>query len=91
MIGNNCIVAGHSIVSEGTVVPDNSIVAGVPGKVVAQRNNYVANKLNAVSYYENGLAYAQGNHRRWSEPDYLDKMMALSQEFEQEAGAQTLD
>ena len=66
VIGNNCIVAGHCIVSEGTVIPDNSVVAGVPGKVVASRNNYVANKLNAVSYYENGLAYAKGNHRRWS-------------------------
>ena len=72
-VGNNVIVAGHSIITEGTVIPENSIVAGVPGKVVAQRNSLIPNKLNALAYYENALAYAQGNYRRWSEPDYLSK------------------
>ena len=81
VIGNNCIVAGHSIVREGTVIPDNSIVAGVPGKVIASRNNMPANKINAIAYYENGLAYAQGNYRRWQDPDYQAKMLALAEEL----------
>lgn len=70
VIGANSIVAGNSIVREGTIIPANSIVAGVPAKVVGQRNNGAANKLNALAYYENALAYAQNNHRRWSEPQY---------------------
>lgn len=49
VVGDNCIIAGNSIIREGTIIPDNSIVAGFPAKVVAQRNNYVANKLNALA------------------------------------------
>ena len=32
-IGNNCIVAAGAVVSEGMVVPDFSMVAGVPAKI----------------------------------------------------------
>jgi len=74
VIGENSIVAGNSIVREGLVVPPNSIVAGVPAKVIGERNNAVANKLNALAYYENAVAFAAGNHRRWSESDYATKM-----------------
>ena len=84
VIGNNCIVAGHSIVREGSVIPDNSVVAGVPGKVVAERNNYVANKLNAVGYFKNGIAYTQGNHRLWSEQEHIDEMLALQEKLQRE-------
>jgi len=69
-IGANSIVAGNSIVREGTQIPPNSIVAGVPAKVVGTRNSYVENKLNAIAYFENARAYAQGHYRRWSDPDY---------------------
>lgn len=80
-IGANSIVAGNCIVREGMQVPPNSIIAGVPGKVVAERNNYVANKLNAVSYYENGLAYASGDYRLWADPDYQARMEQLKEEL----------
>lgn len=62
-IGSNSIVAGHSIVTEGTEIPENSIVAGSPAKVIKTRDNRVANTMNARFYYENALAYAQGDHR----------------------------
>lgn len=74
IIGANSIVAGNSIVREGTIIPPNSIVAGVPAKVVGTRNNGVANKLNALAYYENALAYAAGNHRRWAEASFSELM-----------------
>ena len=45
----NCIIAGHTIVTEDTVIPPNSIVAGAPGKVKATRNNLIANRLNALA------------------------------------------
>ena len=32
-IGNNCIVGAATLVSEGMKIPDNSFVAGVPGKI----------------------------------------------------------
>ena len=84
VVGANSIVAGHTIVTEGTIIPENSIVAGVPGKVVATRNSYVDNKLNAVAYYENALGYLEGNHRVWADDAYAEKMMALKEALEQE-------
>lgn len=65
VIGENSIVAGHTIVTQGTEIPPNSVVAGVPGKVVRTRNSFVANRMNALLYHRNGLAYAKGEHRVW--------------------------
>lgn len=62
-VGRNSIVAGHSIVTEGTVIPENSIVAGSPAKVIKTRDNAVANTMNARFYYENAMAYANGDYR----------------------------
>jgi len=33
-IGANCLVAAHALVPEGKVIPDGSLVIGVPGKVI---------------------------------------------------------
>ena len=82
VIGENSIVAGNSLVREGAVVPPNSIVAGTPAKVIAQRNNFVANRLNALAYYDNGIAYSHGNHRVWSEDEQLAKMAQRKIELE---------
>ncbi|MCG8695892.1 MAG: gamma carbonic anhydrase family protein [Minwuiales bacterium] len=72
VIGDNCIVGAHTFLKEGTVIPDNSIVAGSPGAVRKTRNSFVENRMNAFFYYHNGLAYAEGNHRRWQDPDFLE-------------------
>lgn len=82
VIGENCIVAGNSLVRERTVIPANSIVAGTPAKVIAQRNNFVANRLNAMAYFDNGLAYAQGNYRVWSEEAQSQRMEERKAELE---------
>ncbi|HEX7948252.1 MAG TPA: hypothetical protein VF495_26540, partial [Phenylobacterium sp.] len=66
------------------VVPPNSVVMGTPGKVVRERNNAVANALNAWMYARNAEAYARGEHRLWSQPEFLaaqkverDRLVAL--------------
>ena len=86
VIGANSIVAGHTFVREGTVIPPNSIVMGTPGKVVATRNNYVANRFNAWLYHGNAMAYARGNYRAWSDPGFKDaaavEMARLKAEYE---------
>lgn len=63
VIGDNAIIAGHSIVREGMVVPENAVVAGVPGKIVATRDNRAANIENAEFYILNGRNYARDFHR----------------------------
>ena len=62
-IGENSIVAGHSILTENSEFPANSVIAGVPGKVVATRDNSRANLINANFYHRNGENYAQGKER----------------------------
>jgi carbonic anhydrase/acetyltransferase-like protein (isoleucine patch superfamily) len=64
-IGQGSIVASGAVVTEGTQVPPHSIVAGVPAKVIKQRDNTEANRLNAWCYARNAAAYARGEHRAW--------------------------
>lgn len=74
-IGANSVVAGHSIVTEGAVFPDNAVIAGVPAKQVATRDNSAANLFNARFYHLNAKTYAEGLDR--IDPD---AMAALSGE-----------
>lgn len=74
VIGENSIIAGHSFLKEGTVIPPNSIVMGTPGKPVRQENCGLRNRMNALLYYYNGLAYAKGEHRAWSDPAILARI-----------------
>ncbi len=87
VIGENSIVAGHTFVREGTIIPPNSIVMGTPGKVVATRNNFVANRINAMLYYRNAVAYARGEHRAWDGPDFDAAMAVWKARFEAELAA----
>ena len=84
VIGDNCVVAGHTFVREDAVIPPNSIVMGTPGKVVATRNCFVANRLNAWLYYRNALAFARGDHRAWSGPEYAAALIAEKARLEVE-------
>jgi carbonic anhydrase/acetyltransferase-like protein (isoleucine patch superfamily) len=70
VIGDNCIIAGHSFVADNSIIPANSIVMGAPAKVVRQANSFVANRINAMLYHRNALAYARGEHRAWEGPEY---------------------
>ncbi|MDX2203507.1 MAG: gamma carbonic anhydrase family protein [Hyphomicrobiaceae bacterium] len=84
VVGENSIVAGHAFLREGTVIPPNSIVMGTPAKVVRTANSYVANRLNAMLYHRNGLAYARGDHRAWDGADYEAEMAAHKARFARE-------
>ena len=56
--------------AEGTVVPDNSIVMGMPGKVVRSHNAFLKTERNTLIYQQNAEAYARGDHRAWTGPDF---------------------
>jgi carbonic anhydrase/acetyltransferase-like protein (isoleucine patch superfamily) len=76
VIGENSIVGEHSLVRPGFVAPPNSIIAGVPARIVRERDSRTANRLNALFYHENALAYARGDHRRWAHPDFPAQLQA---------------
>lgn len=63
VIGAGSIIAGGALVREGMQVPPNSIVAGVPGRVIATRDSAAANIENARFYIQNARAYRRGIHR----------------------------
>ncbi len=70
VIGSGSIVGQHAYVRDGTIVPPNSIVVGSPAKVIATRDNRLPNRINAEFYRRNGAAYARGDHRAWSGPEF---------------------
>ena len=35
-IGKNCLIGAHALVGEGKEIPDNSMVLGMPGKIVRE-------------------------------------------------------
>jgi carbonic anhydrase/acetyltransferase-like protein (isoleucine patch superfamily) len=89
VIGENSIVAGHSYVADHTVVPPNSIVMGTPAKVVRTHNRFVANRVNALLYRRNALAYASGDHRAWDGPEYEAELRRWQEEAERELAARS--
>jgi carbonic anhydrase/acetyltransferase-like protein (isoleucine patch superfamily) len=84
VIGENSIVGGHSYVADNTIIPPNSVVMGTPAKVVRTRNSFVANRVNAMLYRRNALAYARGDHRAWDGPEYEAELRRWIEEAERE-------
>ncbi|GGB59579.1 gamma carbonic anhydrase family protein [Roseibium aquae] len=60
-IGSNCIVGANALIAEGKVVPDNSLVVGVPGKVVRTIDEAAAAGItqSAAGYVANWKRYSQ--------------------------------
>ncbi len=88
-IGENSIIAAHSYVANNMVVPPNSIVMGTPARVVRTANSFVANRVNAMLYHRNALAYVEGNHRAWDGPEYEAEMRRWREAAEREFAARS--
>lgn len=84
VVGENCIIGGHCIVPEGKQIPDNSIVVGAPGKVIRTKNNFIANRRNAMLYHWNAKAFSRGDHRGWDQPEFETWMAGVMSEIEAE-------
>jgi len=60
-IGNGSIIGAGAVITEGKDIPPNSVVVGVPGKIVKQtdsgQHQHIRN--NATSYVELAREYAQ--------------------------------
>jgi len=71
VIGTGSIVAGGAVVTEGKVFSPNSIIAGVPAKVIGERDNTRANRMNAWLYHYNAEATRRGEFRAWDGPEFV--------------------
>lgn len=60
-IGKNCIIGAGSLLTEGKQIPDNSLVMGVPGKVVKTVNEeqIALLKASAAHYVDNAQDFQQ--------------------------------
>jgi carbonic anhydrase/acetyltransferase-like protein (isoleucine patch superfamily) len=61
VIGKECLIGACTLIPEGKVIPDRSLVMGIPGKVVRTLTDAeVANLRAAAAHYvENGRRYRQ--------------------------------
>ncbi len=81
-IGRGSIVAGGAVVPEGKSFPPGSIIAGIPAKVIAERDNSRPNRLNAWQYHRNAQLTRQGKYRAWAGPEYQKWIAAKRVEVE---------
>jgi carbonic anhydrase/acetyltransferase-like protein (isoleucine patch superfamily) len=70
VIGRGSIVAGGAMVTEGKIFPAHSIIAGVPAKVIGERDSVRTNRMNAWLYHYNAQAYRRGEFRVWEGPEF---------------------
>ena len=73
-IGCRCIIAAGTVLTPGTVVPDNRVVMGVPGKIVRQTSDRDLEIIDHVieSYVSLGREHAEGGFPniagQWANP-----------------------
>ncbi len=62
IVGKNCLIGAHTLITEGKRIPDNSLVMGSPGKVVRLLSDeeIAAIRANAAHYVQLLARYADG-------------------------------
>ncbi|PHR90890.1 MAG: gamma carbonic anhydrase family protein [Robiginitomaculum sp.] len=62
VIGKNCIIGAHALITEGKQIPDNSLVVGSPGKVIRTLGDPQVQMLeaSALHYVENAIKFRTG-------------------------------
>lgn len=65
-IGNNCMVAAGALVTGKTVVPDNSVIMGMPAKSIRPISDEYLEEIEyaANEYYERGKEFKEGRFRQ---------------------------
>lgn len=61
VIGRNCLIGAGALVAEGKQIPDNSLVVGMPGKIVRQLDEAAIEGLrkSASHYVANARRFAK--------------------------------
>ncbi|MBG6166620.1 carbonic anhydrase/acetyltransferase-like protein (isoleucine patch superfamily) [Labrenzia sp. EL_195] len=62
IIGSNCIIGANALIGEGKEIPDNSLVVGIPGKVVRTLPDEAKDNIrkSAEGYVRNWRRYRDG-------------------------------
>lgn len=64
-VGKNCMIGAGALVTQNKVIPDNSLVMGVPGKVVRTltEEEIRSNRENALHYVEEAAEYKKAQEK----------------------------
>ncbi len=62
VIGRNCLIGAKALIAEGKQIPDNSLVMGMPGKIVGEVRPEQAERIRrgTVKYVANWRRYRAG-------------------------------
>ena len=85
VIGDGSIVAGGAVVPEGRIFPPCSVIAGVPGRVIVERDNTRANRMNAWLYHRNAQASREGRQRAWEGAEFEAWSAAKQAEIDEDS------
>jgi carbonic anhydrase/acetyltransferase-like protein (isoleucine patch superfamily) len=69
MIGSGSIIGACALVTENMVVPENSLVLGIPGKIIKQDSHFIEMIRKNASEYQR----LSKNHRQGKYPVYEQK------------------
>ena len=83
---DDCLVGIGAVLMDGVVIGRGSIVAGVPAKVIRERDSTVANRMNAWNYHRNAEAYQRGEHRAWDGAGFRTWVWAKLRELNDTVG-----
>jgi carbonic anhydrase/acetyltransferase-like protein (isoleucine patch superfamily) len=85
VIGAGSIVAGGAVVPEGKEFPQHSILAGVPARLIGERDSSRANRMNAWQYQRNAEFTRRGDYRCWEGGEYAAWLAAKQAEVDRDA------
>ena len=62
-IGENCIIGAGAVITENTIIPSNSLVVGMPGKIIKTIDEDGVSRIrqNAEVYIANGKRFKEGS------------------------------
>lgn len=62
VIGRNCLIGAKALIAEGKQIPDNSLVMGMPGKIVGEVRPEQAERIRrgTIKYVANWQRYRAG-------------------------------
>ena len=64
-IGRGSIIGANALVTQGMEIPENSLVLGIPGKIIKQDKKYREQaRLNAETYIKLSKEHKEGKHPR---------------------------
>ena len=94
----SALIYGRVTMHEGSSIWCNAVIrseaahveigawSNIQDFVMRTQNSWIANRLNALFYHRNALAYARGDHRAWDGPEFEawigGEMARLQREYE---------